>query len=210
MGSCNQREAKASLNPQIEKQLTTGRMGRRLAAQHSQSPTSEVPAWLHYSMLGGKSCFLAHTGTQSSTLRPAIQPANLHPEMPGKPYTSRTQGSCCSHKPAGLVPCACSAVVLGFWNPTVSKQNPGCLLSAGTRRFNPLALLPHRNPQLTTQCQEPATTHASEPQAPCFAILLGIYNKPRADIIVNGEQLKQFLLKSTCFLHTLWNSDPEQ
>jgi hypothetical protein len=35
---------------------------------------------------------------------------------------------------------------------------------------SPPALQPHRNPQLATQCQEPATTHSSEPQAPGSAI----------------------------------------
>jgi hypothetical protein len=37
---------------------------------------------------------------------------------------------------------------------------------------SPLALLPHRYPQLATQCQEPATTHPCEPQAAGLANLL--------------------------------------
>jgi hypothetical protein len=35
---------------------------------------------------------------------------------------------------------------------------------------SPPALLPHRNLQHAIQCQEPATTHPGEPQAPGFAI----------------------------------------
>jgi hypothetical protein len=38
--------------------------------------------------------------------------------------------------------------------------------------LSPPALLPHGHPQLATQCQDPTTTHASEPEAPHFAILL--------------------------------------
>jgi hypothetical protein len=47
---------------------------------------------------------------------------------------------------------------------------------------SPLALLPHRCPQLVTQYQEPATTHLCEPQAPGFAILLapGVFPPYRA------------------------------
>jgi hypothetical protein len=37
---------------------------------------------------------------------------------------------------------------------------------------SPLALLPHGYPQLATQCQEPTTTHISDPHASGFAILL--------------------------------------
>jgi hypothetical protein len=109
--SHNQWEAKLSLNPWIEKQPTTGKMGRMTPARHSWSPAPEASTWLHSSVLGGKSCFPAHVGTQRSTL-PLLHGLLLHTlKCQGNlcPCISRTQGSCCSTgnrrcKPAGLVP----------------------------------------------------------------------------------------------------------
>jgi hypothetical protein len=66
--------------------------------------------------LSSKSCFLAHTGTQSSTLSATTQLAT---------FTLRCQGnqcSCCSmgsrrHKPAGTVPLAVATLSCALWSP---------------------------------------------------------------------------------------------
>jgi hypothetical protein len=111
MGSHNHQEARPSLNPQIQKQLTTGRM--------THSSTLPIPCpwslWvapvsITWCSLGGKSCFPAHIGTQGSMLPTTTQPATFTLKHQGNrcPGISRTQGSHCSrgnrkHKPAGLV-----------------------------------------------------------------------------------------------------------
>jgi hypothetical protein len=46
----------------------------------------------------------------------------------------------------------------------------GFLCLVGTRQFKPASSAAPQNPQLAIQCQHPATTHPSEPQAPGFAI----------------------------------------
>jgi hypothetical protein len=43
---------------------------------------------------------------------------------------------------------------------------------------SPLTLLPHRHPQLATQCQEPTATHASEPQAHTICCSAGTRRLP--------------------------------
>jgi hypothetical protein len=59
---------------------------------------------------------------------------------------------------------------------------------------SPLALLPHGFTQLVSQCQEPTTTHISEPQAPRFTILLSggpafptVPDSKRALALLSGE-----------------------
>jgi hypothetical protein len=84
-----------------------------------------------------KSCFPAHTGTQSTTLPPNTQPATFILKHQGNwpPCVSRTHGSCCSMgdrrcKPAALVHPSWQQLV---WLLEVStnKQAPGLLLPVG-------------------------------------------------------------------------------
>jgi hypothetical protein len=71
--------------------------------------------------------------------------------------------------------------LLGFPMPAPAVMAPGSPNSntsrpqghhylVGIRQFNLPAPLPHGNPQLATQCQEPATTHPSDPHALGFTI----------------------------------------
>jgi hypothetical protein len=88
-GSYNQQEAKPSLNLQIEKQLTMGRMGRTVCSSTLPIPGPEVSMWLKAPFLcvigSSKSCFPTHTGTlytppttQSATFTLKCQ-GNQHP-----------------------------------------------------------------------------------------------------------------------------------
>jgi hypothetical protein len=79
-GSHNQRETKPSLNPQTEKQLTTGRMGRMICSLTFLIPSPlKLPcsSRLHYPVL-------CPTPRHTQELG-ALLSLNTHPEMPGKP-----------------------------------------------------------------------------------------------------------------------------
>jgi hypothetical protein len=73
--------------------------------------------------------------------------------------------------PEGLVPPYLQQLpwLLEAHAPTQIEPRSSTALWAPDDSSSPV-LLPHWNPQLATQCQEPATTHPSEPQAPGFAI----------------------------------------
>jgi hypothetical protein len=137
MGSQNQWEAKPSLNPQIEKQLTMGRVGKMTCSSTVliPCPWSLCKSRLYYLELGGKSYFPAHTGTWSSTLPPATWPATfiLKCQRNWHPSISRTQGSHCSmgnkeQASKTWLPCVCSNCH-GFWQPGPASrpQSSHCL-----------------------------------------------------------------------------------
>jgi hypothetical protein len=141
MGSHNQQEAKSSSNPQIEKQLTTGIMGRMTHSSTLPIPCSwsyhMAPGSITHHSLGGKSFFQAHTGTQSSTLPLTTQPATFTLKCQGNQClcVNRTHGSCFSsgnrtHKPAGSVPLEAVPLNCAPWSP-VGNQAPRLPLPKG-------------------------------------------------------------------------------
>jgi hypothetical protein len=75
--------------------------------------------------------------------------------------------ACIAYK-LGSLTLAAAALALG--SPSPMQVDPRALSALWTPDdSSSLPLLPYRYPQLVTQCQEPATTHLSEPQAPDFA-----------------------------------------
>jgi hypothetical protein len=183
-GSHKQQEAKPSPNLQIEKQITTGRMGR---TTHSSTPPPIPCHWsccmalgsrLHYWVLVWQYILLPGTHINSELHVPhTTGPATFTLKCQGNqcPYVSRTQGSHCytgnrKCKPASSV------------SAEATKQNCRTLLSEANmgNQVPELLLLTglvlwslkqsHWTALSETHAgnQEPATTHISKPHALLF------------------------------------------
>jgi hypothetical protein len=113
---------------------------------------------LHFSLLGGKSCFPDHTGTQSSMLPSATQLAILHPTMPRKPAPLHKQdpGFPLLHKEQKAQVSSLGSLMLAA---AVSPTSL-CLVSRPQSTCFPKTLFSHD----CSSCRDPRT---SRPQGLC-------------------------------------------
>jgi hypothetical protein len=109
-------------------------------------PHPEVSEWLHFSALGSNFCFLAHTGTWSSTLPLVTQPVPPHPKMPGKLVPLHKQAPKLL-LPEGLVP-LCLQQLLWLLEAHTTVQVDPRASAALWARFKPTSFMLQGHPRL--------------------------------------------------------------